>query len=306
MALNFISLFAPYLKENEDATRYTLQAMTAYYAAPQHTYAQDYVHCVQLCNLAAWLFKNRDTMLAGELKFAVGDHTTDCYWYEVLWRARALAGRCVNEVVEELKAEEVPAPAQHEHSVLMDLVVKIKNAVGVVSYVSHHIEHHCSWAQEHMHEEWAELKERWDKLRALGYWCTGMVHESQKKYMDASNVFYALYTLIRTKEHSALMDSIHTNAKIQCHVAMGKLCEDRAAFGYAVAHYGAAHQLGHVLTASQQQLKTNNQKVFLDAVPSLHEVEARMAGVIKPLPVPLFVRGEDVIDKVTFVFDGYT
>jgi hypothetical protein len=309
MDLNFIDLLSPYLK-GDRLTNETLQAMTDYYSGGGEaaTWTQDYVHCVNWCNLADYLYDHKAIKWTSDVRFSVENHVTDCYWYEVLSKSAALAARTIDEVMQTLQPHHLPAPSDWEASELQKQVNKVKLAVGVVSYIVGEIEKHCQWAQKHMEETWNGIQDSWITLRILGYWITGLLWLRHKKHGEAANTLYALTQLTYrvVADHKPVnetdVECIHANAWIQLHVALGYICESQAIYGLAEAHYMQAHKLGHVLTPSQELMITNNHKVFMQPAPETQDLMSRMKVAIKPVPKALFILGEPVIGRIKLVF----
>jgi hypothetical protein len=310
MDLNFIDLLCPYLK-GDKLTNETLQAMTDYYrggGGEAATWTQDYMHCVNWCNLADYLYNHRGMKWTAEVRFHIGNHATDCYWYEVLSKAAAFATRTIDDVMGRLQPQQLPAMTGWEVEELRKQVNKVRMAVGVISYIVREIEQHCPWAQKHMEETWDGIQDSWVTLRILGYWITGLLWLAQKKFGEAANTMHAL-TQITFREmvdhrpaHEDDVDCIHANAWIQLHVALGYICESQAIYGLAEAHYMQAHKLGHVLTPSQELMIKNNHAVFMQPAPETQDLMSRMKVAIRPVPNALFVLGEPVIGRIKLVF----
>lgn len=295
MATNFLYLFSPHLS-GDAGTADALQSMSSYYTLTKTTWKQDYDHVVNWCNLANYLYNHKSLKLCGEMLFTIDSHESDCYWYEVLWRCLRLSDRTIRDAVDALRLQDEILKTDNDTVVLKQHQDKIKQVIGCVSFIVDEIEGHCSYAKEDMESEWDQLNDSRVTLRVIGYWVTAALLNSAKAFYGATKITLPEES---ESEHRGLVNRIHSNAKIQCHLILGFACEQRNEYGYAVAHYRAASALGCILNTSQQDVQRRNTEIYMQALPPS---ELDLLAVALKVPSPMFVQGDPVIRKVAFVF----
>lgn len=309
--MNYIDLFSHLLQGNE-ATSVLLTSMTDYNTLIVPSFKNDYDYVVNWCNLADLLYKNKSLHLTAELSFDIGDHTTNCYWYELLWRTFKLSERCINDMVSDLLPETIPANISFDPAQLKSCQLKIQQAVGCVTFVIEEINSHCEWAKRHMSDTWDDLNYNYSTLRVLGYWVTALYIYQQDLYLNAASTWHAcskinlihnediVETYFRPKRYR-LVESIHTNSLVYCNVALAKYCEDKGAIGYAIAHYRASNALGYILNTKEAELAKKNETIYNVAVPP--PTRDIVSDNVHAVP-SIFLKGHSPLGRVTFVLKG--
>lgn len=303
--MDFIKLLSPHLV-GDAPTNEALASMTQYYTLIHPSWHNDLQHVVHWCNLADYFSKHKQLQLTAPLNFVVDNHETDCYWYEVLWRVWQLSERLINDIVDELAPQVVPAKIVHDASRLASIQQQIQQTVGAIRFSVDAINTHCHWAKRHMEDVFRDVQDNWVVLRLLGYWAHACAMYGMNELTKASSEWHAMAKVqleklaYHTPKRASLAESLHNNGVIFCNVALATRRREVRAFGYAIAHYRAANMLGYALSEDEQKVQKDNERLLMPIpAPDLDII----SGMVVPVP-PLFMKGEMPLGKVKLVFKG--
>src|SRR4051794_19799870 len=101
-SIDFVQCFSKTIRAVDD----TLAFMTRHVSLSNSglsrlrpTWNGDLRYCTSIINLAEVLYNHRSITTPVRLSFIVNGHSTNCIWYEVVWRSYLLADRTILEAL---------------------------------------------------------------------------------------------------------------------------------------------------------------------------------------------------------------